>query len=86
MLATPYMGQSIRLLAYAGLLGTVLGIVVWCSGRFLWKAGLRAKDTDGTPQVEAARIGWGAVATGIGITLTAVGLVLLVLLALVLTQ
>jgi hypothetical protein len=63
-----------------------LGIVLWFAGRFLWRAGLRAKDAQGAPQVEVARVGWGAVATGIGITLTAVGVILLVLLALVLTQ
>ena len=85
MLATPDMGSSTALLGQLGLLGVVIGILVWFGGRSLFRAGVEAND-DSHRQVAVRWIGWGAAVLTVGVAMTAVGLVLLALMLFVLAQ
>ena len=85
MLALPNMGDSLIFLAYLGLLGTLIGILVLWGGRYLWKAATSYGNQEDR-QAVVRRLGWGGAAMGIGATLVVLGVVMLILLALVLLQ
>jgi len=85
MLATPDVGSSMVLLGYLGVLAVMIGVLASLGGRHLFRAG-RQTSEDGLRQTAVRRISWGAAVLALGVAMTAVGLVLLVLVALVLAQ